>query len=63
VIQRYTFVVRVHPGEGATVENLATREQAAVTDVAAVGSQIERWLKELGDGAAVTPVAAQEEEK
>ena len=46
-MERYTFVVRVHPGGTSTVENLATRERAVVADLAAIGPQIDRWLSEL----------------
>ena len=46
-MERYTFVVRVHPGGTSTVENLATHERALVAEIAAIGPQIERWLLDL----------------
>jgi hypothetical protein len=64
MMQRYTFVVRVHPGEGSTVENLATQEQAPVVDLAGVGPQIERWVEDLdAQTPRETSVAGQEEEQ
>ena len=51
-MQRYTFVVQVHPGEVSTVENLATQERVPLPDLDAVGPQIERWLAALDDGQA-----------
>jgi hypothetical protein len=46
-VERYTFVVRVHPGGTSTIENLATSERAVVVDLAAIGPQIELWTGEL----------------
>jgi hypothetical protein len=55
-MNRYTFVVQVHPDGISTLENLSTHERLQVLDLAAVGPQIERWLEGLtaadGDGAA-----------
>lgn len=44
---RYTFVVQVHPGGITTLENLSTHERIPITDLTAVGSEIEKWLAEL----------------
>ena len=43
---RYTFVVQIHPDGLSTLENLSTHERVRVSDLATVGPQIERWLKE-----------------
>jgi hypothetical protein len=48
-VERYTFVVQVHPDGISTVENLATHERVALEEVGAVGSQIERWLRDLDE--------------
>jgi hypothetical protein len=50
-VNRYTFVVQIHPDGPSTLENLSTQERVRVTDLAAVGPQIEEWL------ASLTPVA------
>jgi hypothetical protein len=44
-VNRYTFVVQVHPDGISTLENLSTRERVNVTAMAEVGPQIERWLE------------------
>jgi hypothetical protein len=46
-VNRYTFVIQVHPGGVSTLENLSTHERVHVADLAAVGPQIERWLTTL----------------
>ena len=56
---RSTFVVQVHPDGISTIENLTTRERVQITDVAAVGPQISRWLQELQS---VEPVPASAQE-
>jgi hypothetical protein len=43
-MNRYTFVIQVHADGPATLENLSTHERVPVSDLTAVGSQIERWL-------------------
>jgi hypothetical protein len=43
-MSRQTFVIHVHAGGPSTLENLTTRERIAVSDLATVGLQIERWL-------------------
>jgi hypothetical protein len=51
-VTRYTFVVQIHPDGLSTLENLSTHERIRVTDLAAVGPQIEEWL------AGLTPVVS-----
>jgi hypothetical protein len=46
-VNRYTFVIQVHPDGPSTLENLSTHERVGVSDLAAVGQQIERWLEAL----------------
>lgn len=46
-MNRYTFVIQVHPGGHSTLENLSTHECVGISDMASVGAQIERWLAEL----------------
>jgi hypothetical protein len=46
-VNRYTFVIQVHPDGLSTLENLATHERIQVSDLAAVGPQIEQWLGSL----------------
>ena len=53
---RHTFVVQVHPDGPTTLENLSTHERVRVTDLAAVGPQIEQWLDGLA--AAAVPEAS-----
>jgi hypothetical protein len=46
-MNRYTFVLQVHPDGPSTLENLSTHERIRVADLSTVGPQIERWLAEL----------------
>lgn len=46
-VNRYTFVVQVHPEGISTLENLSTNERVRVADMSAVGPQIDRWLGEI----------------
>lgn len=48
-MNRFTFVVQVHPEGISTLENLSTHERVRVSDLAAIGPQIERWLAEQAD--------------
>ena len=48
-MNRFTFVVQVHPEGISTLENLSTHERVRVSDLAVIGSQIERWLAEEPD--------------
>src|SRR4051812_35852831 len=45
-VNRFTFVVQVHPEGIATLENLGTQERIRISDFEAVGPQIETWLAE-----------------
>jgi hypothetical protein len=45
-VNRFTFVVQIHPEGISTLENLTTHERVPVTELAAIGLQIERWLDE-----------------
>jgi hypothetical protein len=54
-VTRHTFVVQVHPDGPTTLENLSTHERVRVTDLSAVGPQIEQWLD--GPAAAAVPEA------
>jgi hypothetical protein len=57
-VNRYTFVVQVHPGGISTVENLSTHERVRVAEMDEVGPQIDRWLAELDvspDGVSTAP--------
>jgi hypothetical protein len=49
-VNRYTFVVQVHPGGLSTLENLSTQERIQVSDLADLGPQIERWLEVISAG-------------
>jgi hypothetical protein len=46
-MNRHTFVIQVHPGGISTLENLSTHERVRISDMAAVGPQIEQWLEAL----------------
>jgi hypothetical protein len=50
-VTRYTFVVQIHPDGPSTLENLSTHERVRVTDLAAVGPQIEEWIENLSQPA------------
>jgi hypothetical protein len=45
-MNRFTFLVQVHPEGISTLENLSTHERVPIPDLAAIGPQIERWLAE-----------------
>ena len=47
---RRTFVVHVHMGGPATLEDVRTGRTVALAELAAVGDQITEWL--AGDGVA-----------
>jgi hypothetical protein len=51
-MNRYTFVVRIQPEGVSTLENLSTYERVKVTDLALIGPQIERWLREQPESSA-----------
>ena len=46
MVNRFTFVVQVHPDGISTLENLGTHERVRISDLEAVGPQIESWLEE-----------------
>ena len=46
-MNRYTFVIHVHPDGPSTLENVSTQQRVRIGDLAAMGPQIERWLAEL----------------
>jgi hypothetical protein len=46
-MNRYTFVLQIHPGGLSTLENLSTSERIPIADLEAVGPQVERWLAQL----------------
>jgi hypothetical protein len=46
-MNRYTFVVQVHPEGISILENVNTNERVALTELAEVAPRIERWLAEL----------------
>lgn len=53
-MQRYTFVVQVHPQGITTLENLTTTERRHIGEMSEVGPQIERWVDELSPGTSKT---------
>jgi hypothetical protein len=61
-VNRYTFVVQVHPGGISTLENLSTHERVRVAGMDEVGPQIDRWLAELeisSDGVSTAPAPSE----
>jgi hypothetical protein len=46
-MNRYTFVIQVHPEGISTLENLSTRERVRLDELAEIGPRIERWLGEV----------------
>lgn len=46
-MNRFTFVVQVHPEGISTLENVSTNERVALTELAEVAPRIEGWLAEL----------------
>jgi hypothetical protein len=46
-MNRYTFVVQVHPQGISTLENVSTHERVALSELAELAPRIERWLAEL----------------
>jgi hypothetical protein len=46
-MNRYTFVIQVHPQGISTLENVSTNERIPLSDLAEVAPRIERWLAEL----------------
>jgi hypothetical protein len=58
-MNRYTFVVQVHPRGISTLENLSTQERVSLPELSAVGPQIERWLAQASDGLRPTPARSE----
>jgi hypothetical protein len=54
-MNRYTFVVQVHPQGISTLENLSTHERVSLPELSAVGPQIERWLTEASGSLRPSP--------
>lgn len=48
-MNRFTFVVQVHPDGISTLENLSTQERVRISDLGTIGPQIESWLAEQPD--------------
>jgi hypothetical protein len=46
-MNRYTFVIHVHPEGISTVENVSTGERIALSELTEVAPRIEHWLAEL----------------
>ncbi len=46
-MNRFTFVVQIQPDGPSTLENLSTHERVRVSDLSAVGPQIEKWMETL----------------
>jgi hypothetical protein len=44
-MSRHTFVIQFYEEGPCTLENVSTQERVSVPDLAAVGAQIERWLR------------------
>lgn len=43
---RHSFLVQVHRGGIATIENLRTRERVPVEELSTLGSLVDRWVEE-----------------
>jgi hypothetical protein len=48
-VNRFTFVVQVHPEGISSVQNLSTEERVPISELAELGPLIERWLAELAE--------------
>jgi hypothetical protein len=57
-MNRYTFVIHVHADGPSTLENLSTDERVEVSDLAALGPQIQRWLAAMHSSPTSTASAA-----
>jgi hypothetical protein len=44
-MNRYTFVVYVHPDGISTLENLTSHERVQITELDEIGPRIEFWLR------------------
>lgn len=45
-MNRFTFIVQIHPDGISTLENLATHERVRISDLETIGPRIESWLAE-----------------
>jgi hypothetical protein len=56
-MNRYTFVVQIHPEGISTLENVSTHERVSLSGLTEVAPRIERWLAELpkADGSVRQP--------
>jgi len=57
-VQRFTFVVQVHPEGISTLENLSTHERVRISQPAEVGPLIEKWLEDSAQASADSRSAA-----
>lgn len=57
-MQRYTFVVQVHPEGISTLENLSTHERVRIFEPTEVGPLIEKWLEDSAQASADAGAAA-----
>jgi hypothetical protein len=48
-VNRFTFLVQIHPEGISTLENLGTHERVRISELEAIGPQIERWLADQPD--------------
>jgi hypothetical protein len=46
-MNRYTFVIQIHPDGISTLENLSTQERIRLGELTEIGPRIERWMAEL----------------
>jgi hypothetical protein len=46
-MNRYTFVIQIHPHGISTLENLSTQERIRLGELTEIGPCIERWMAEL----------------
>jgi hypothetical protein len=58
-VNRFTFLVQVHPEGISTLENLSTHERVPIPDLNAIGPQIERWLHEEPDARRRPPAGSE----
>lgn len=47
LMDRFTFVVQIHPEGLSTLENVSSAERVRIAELDEVGPQIQRWLAEL----------------
>jgi hypothetical protein len=59
-VERFTFVLKVHPKGISTIENVSTAERVEVPELGDVGEQIERWLAELSPAERRAPARSEQ---